>query len=159
MANALGGGGANTMFLDLEGRHEFGSGWSAGVMARRGWTTFAGGKFQTGAYGVDVAKEGLLGSSDKLGLRLAQPLRVESGGFAMLLPTSYDYATQSATSSLTRFSLAPNGREIDGELSYGTGLLDGNGWLGGNLFYRRQPGHITDNQDDVGAALRFALSF
>ena len=40
-------------------------------------------------------------------------------------------------------SLTPSGREIDAELSYGTGLLGGNGWLGGNLFYRRQPGHIA----------------
>jgi len=49
--------------------------------------------------------------------------------------------------------------EADGELSYGTSLLDGNGWLGGNLFYRRDPGHIADSKDDVGAAIRFTLGF
>jgi hypothetical protein len=108
---------------------------------------------------VDFAKSGLFGRSDRLGLRVAQPLRVERGGFAMLLPTAYDYATLSTTSSLTRFSLTPSGREIDGELSYGTNLFDGDGWLGGNLFYRRQPGHIANSQDDVGAALRFSLNF
>jgi hypothetical protein len=159
MSNALGGGGANTLFLDVEARHDFGRGWSAGLTARRGWTNFASGKFQTGAYGVDFGKTGLFGNSDRLGLRIAQPLRVERGGFAMLLPTAYDYATLSATSSLTRFSLTPSGREIDGELSYGTNLFGGDGWLGGNLFYRRQPGHIANNQDDVGAALRFSLNF
>jgi hypothetical protein len=159
MSGALGGGGASTLFIDLEARHDFGRGWTAGLTARRGWTNFASGKFETGAYGVDVTKAGLLGSSDKLGLRLAQPLRVERGGFAMLLPTAYDYSTETATSSLSRFSLSPSGREIDGELSYGTGLFDGNGWFGGNLFYRRQPGHIADSKDDVGAALRFSLNF
>ena len=40
-------------------------------------------------------------------------------------------------------SLRPSGREIDGELSYGRTLIGGNGWLGGNLFYRRQPGNIA----------------
>ena len=50
-------------------------------------------------------------------------------------------------------------REIDGELSYGRGLLDGKAWLGGNLFYRREPGHIAYSPDDVGAAIRFNLDF
>jgi hypothetical protein len=159
MSGVLGGGGANTTFLDLEARREFGGGWSAGLSARRGWTDFAAGKFQTGAYGIDVAKAGVLSTNDKLGLRLAQPLRVEHGGFATMLPTAYDYATGTATSSLSRFSLAPSGREIDGELSYGASLFDGSGWLGGNLFYRRDPGHIADSKDDVGAAIRFTLGF
>ena len=38
-------------------------------------------------------------------------------------------------------------------------LFDGNGWIGGNLFYRRQPGHIASAGDDVGAAIRFTLGF
>ena len=65
MGTALGGGGAKTMFLDLEARREFGRGWSAGLTARRGWTSFAAGNFQTGAYGFDVAKRGVLGDSDR----------------------------------------------------------------------------------------------
>jgi len=92
-------------------------------------------------------------------LRIAQPLRVEHGGFAMLLPTSYDYSTETATSSLSRYSLTPSGREVDAELSYGSSLLDGNAWIGGNLFARRQPGHIANSKDDVGAAIRFTLGF
>ena len=56
-------------------------------------------------------------------------------------------------------SLSPSGREIDAELSYGSALLDGNAWLGGNLFCRRQPGHIADAPDDMGAAIRFTLGF
>jgi hypothetical protein len=159
MSSALGGGGSNSLFLDVEGRHEFGSGWSAGLNARRGWTSFGGGKFQTGAYGVDVTKLGVFGSEDTIGFRLAQPLRVEHGGFAMLLPTAYDYSTLTTTSSLSRFSLTPQGREIDAELSYGSNLLDGNGWFGGNLFVRRQPGHFAEAKPDVGAAIRFTLGF
>jgi hypothetical protein len=159
MGAALGAGGSASLFLDSEARHDFGGGWSATLNARRGWTDFASGKFETGAYALDVAKSGVLGHSDKLALRLAQPLRVEHGGFAMWLPTSWDYATSTATDSLTRMSLRPSGREIDGELSYGSSLYGGRAWFGGNVFYRRDPGHIASSPDDVGAALRFTLGF
>jgi hypothetical protein len=159
MGAALGAGGSASLFLDSEARHDFGGGWSATLNARRGWTDFASGKFETGAYALDVAKSGVLGHSDKLALRVAQPLRVEHGGFAMWLPTSWDYATSTATDSLTRMSLRPSGREIDGELSYGSSLYGGRAWFGGNVFYRRDPGHIASSPDDVGAALRFTLGF
>ena len=159
MSNALGGGGASTLFLDTEARHDFGAGWSATLTARRGWTDFNGGKFETGAYGFDLAKAGLFSSNDIFGLRIAQPLRIEHGGFAMLLPTSYDYSTLTATDSLTHMSLTPSGREVDSEISYGRKLLSGNAWLGGNLFYRREPNHIANSPDDIGAAIRFSLGF
>ncbi|MGE5561966.1 MAG: S8 family peptidase [Bacillota bacterium] len=159
MSSALGGGGASTLFLDSEARHDFGRGWSGTLTARRGWTEFGGGKFRTDAYAFDLAKLGIFGGTDKLGIRISQPLRVVAGGFAMMLPTTYDYATQTATDSLTRMSLRPSGREVDGELSYGSSLLDGNAWLGTNLFYRRDPGHIANSPDDIGAAIRFSLGF
>jgi hypothetical protein len=159
LLGVLGSGGASTSFLDAEARHNFGGGWTSTVTARRGWTNFAGGKFQTGAYAFDLAKRGLLSDHDTFGFRLAQPLRVERGGFAMMLPTAYDYVTETATDSLTRMSLTPSGREVDAELSYGSTLLGGNAWLGGNLFYRRQPGHIASAPDDTGAAIRFTLGF
>jgi hypothetical protein len=159
MSDVLGGGGATTLFLDAEARHNFGGGWTSTLTARHGWTGFAAGKFQTGAYAVDIAKSGVLSSRDSLGFRLSQPLRVEHGGFAMLLPTSYDYATLTATDTLSRMSLRPSGREMDAELSYGRTLIGDNAWLGANLFYRRQPGHIASLPDDKGAAIRFSLSF
>ena len=77
----------------------------------------------------------------------------------MMLPTSYDYATLSATDTLTRMSLSPSGREVDAEVSYGSWLIGNNGWLGANLFYRRQPGHIASLPDGKGAAVRFSLRF
>jgi hypothetical protein len=156
---ALGGGGSTSLFVDVDARHDFGGGWSTGLTARRGWTNFASGRFQTAGYSFDLAKLGVLGSNDSVGMRIAQPLRVESGGLALMLPTSYDYATGIATDSLTKMSLSPSGRELDAELSYGSNLFAGNGWLGGNLFYRRQPGHIASADDDVGAAIRFTLGF
>jgi hypothetical protein len=159
LSSTLGAGGAHTMFLDAEARHNFGGGWTAAATARRGWTNFAGGKFQTAAYGFDLAKLGLLSGKDIIGLRLSQPLRVEHGGLAMMLPTSYDYSTLTAGDSLARMSLTPSGREMDAELSYGSSLMGGKAWVGGNLFYRRQPGHIASLPDDKGAAIRFTLGF
>jgi len=159
MSDVLGGGGSSSTFLDAEARHDFGGGWNAALTARRGWTNFAAGSFQTGAYGFDIGKTGLFGANDRIGARLSQPLRVENGGFAMLLPTAYNYSTGLATNSWSVMSLKPNGREVDGELSYGSSLLGGNAWLGGNLFYRNQPGHIADAAPDAGAAVRFTLGF
>jgi len=159
MSDGLGGGGATSSFLDLEARHDFGGGWGADLMARRGWTDFAAGKFQTDAYSFDLTKNGIFGSQDRIGLRFAQPLRVERGGFATWLPTSFDYTTGIASNAYSTMSLRPSGRELDTELSYGSNLFDGNAWLGGNLFYRRQPGHIASASDDVGAAVRLSLGF
>jgi hypothetical protein len=159
MGSLLGGGGAHTLFLDSEARHDFGSGWSATLTARRGWTGFNAGQFQTDAYGFDLAKLGIFGSDDRVGFRISQPLRIEHGGFAMMLPTAYDYTTGLATDTMTTMSLRPSGREIDSELSYGSGIFAGEGWIGGNLFYRRQPGHIANSPADAGAAVRFSLNF
>jgi hypothetical protein len=157
MGNALGGGGSSTWFVDAEARRSFGLGLTATLSARRGWTDFAGGRFQTEAYAFDLARTGVLGDSDRIGLRLSQPLRVEQGGFALMLPTGYDYATGTASSSLSRMSMRPSGREIDAELGYSTGL--GRGWLSGNLYARREPGHIAGADADVGAAIRYSLGF
>jgi hypothetical protein len=154
----LGGGGAGTSFLDLEARRDLGSGWSAGVTARRGWTSFAGGRFTSGAYAADLAGSDLLTGGDRFGLRLSQPLRIDGGGFAMNLPTSFDYASMTPGYSIVRSSLVPRGRELDAELSYGRRWLGG-GWVSGNLFTRFQPGHVRTAAPDPGAAVRFSLDF
>ena len=158
VGEAFGGnGGASSMFLDLEARREFGGRIVATATARRGWTSFAGGRFQSGAYAVDLSKSGLFAADDRIGLRIAQPLRIEQGGFALMLPTAYDYGTQTATETLSRLSLSPSGREIDTELSYSRPLAGG--WIGTNLYLRRQPGHVARAGNDVGAALRYTLAF
>jgi hypothetical protein len=159
MSGSLGAGGSRTTFLDAEARRELGSGFSAGVLLRHGWTDFAVGAFETDAYSIELARSGLFNDSDRLGFRIAQPLRVASGGLAMMLPTSFDYSTMTAGSSLASYSLTPSGREVDAELSYGSSLLGDSGWLGGNLFMRREPGHVADSANDYGAAVRFTLGF
>jgi hypothetical protein len=157
LGSLFGDSGSSSLFFDLEARRELGAGWSATVAGRRGWTDFAGGRFQSAAYSFDLAKLGVLNGRDRLGVRLSQPLRIEKGGIAMILPTSYDYATESETNSMSRLSFTPSGRELDAEFSYST--LLGEGWLGANLFMRRQPGHIATADADMGAAIRYSLDF
>ena len=82
----------------------------------------------------------------------------DGGGFAMSLPTSFDYAGMSPGYSIVRSSLVPRGRELDAELSYGRRWL-GKGWVSGNLFTRLQPGHIQAAAPDTGAAVRLSLGF
>jgi hypothetical protein len=84
-------------------------------------------------------------------------LRIEKGGLGLLLPTSYSYDTASATESWSTLSFTPSGREVDAEVSYSRPFAGG--WLGGNMFARRQPGHIQSADTDVGGAVRFTLGF
>jgi hypothetical protein len=157
LGEAFGNGGAQSLFVDLEARHRFGKSLVATLSARRGWTDFAGGSFQSGAFAFDLQKWGVVRAGDRIGLRLAQPLRIEQGGLGLMLPTAYSYATETATSSWSTLSLTPSGREVDAEISYSTPVAGG--WLGGNLFARRQPGHVQSADADVGGAVRFTLGF
>jgi hypothetical protein len=99
----------------------------------------------------------VFGAEDRIGLRIAQPLRIEQGGFSLMLPTAYDYGTAKATETLNKFSLSPSGREIDTELSYSRPFA--RGWMGANLYLRRQPGHVASADNDIGAAVRYSLNF
>ncbi len=148
---------SSTIFVDAEGRLNIGSGVTASVIGRRGWTSFSGGAFQTGAYSFDLVKAGVFGSQDQIGFRLAQPLRIDRGGLSLMLPTEYDYGNGQAVMTREQFSLSPSGREIDAEVSYATGLFGG--WLSGNMYLRRQPGHVASADSDVGAAVRYRLKF
>ena len=130
---------------------------SSGVNLPCSKSSFAGGRFQTGAYGFDLAKLGVLGPADRLGLRLSQPLRVESGGLSLYLPVDYSYASESATYGYRSLSLAPQGREIDGEIAWRGPLWGGQG--AASLFYRKNPGHYASAPDDKGAAIKWTARF
>jgi hypothetical protein len=99
----------------------------------------------------------VLRRNDRIGLRIAQPLRIEQGGVGMMLPTGYSYETETPVMGWSTLSLTPSGREVDAEVSYSTPVAGG--WLGGNVFARRQPGHIRSADTDVGGAVRFTLGF
>ena len=92
-----------------------------------------------------------------LAMRVAQPMRVSSGGLNLRLPTSYDYETLTPGWTIERFGLAPRGREIDVETVYGQPLAGG--WVTLNGYWRRQPYNIAAFPNDLGAAIRFSTGF
>ncbi len=156
--------GADSVFVDGSASLDLGDGWRAGGEGRFGSTRavtgdrIAGGsRFASVAYSVDLSKRGVWQGSDRLGLRVSSPLRVVSGGLNFDLPVRYDYATESAIYELRRVSLAPDGRELMGELSWFGQAFDGT--LAASLFYRSEPDHIRNAPDDGGLLVRWSRGF
>ncbi len=163
-SEALGRGGASSVLLDAGLAWKPATDWQLAANWRQGWTralatqTVTGtGVLQSSAFNVDVSKRNILGSGDELAFRFAQPLRVSDGGIDLSLPTAYDYTTGVVSFGTQRLNLAPQGRELLGEMSYRAALWEG--IVSANLFWRQQPGHYQAAPDDMGAALRYSLSF
>ena len=163
-SEALGQGGAASMFVDAGLAWEPAEGWQLGASWRQGWTralatqTVTGsGVLQTSAFNLDLSKRRILGGDDQLALRFSQPLRVSEGGIDLRLPTAYDYGSRTISYGIQRLNLAPQGRELVSELSYRAALW--NGIVSTNLFWRQQPGHYQAAPDDLGAALRYSMNF
>jgi len=163
-SGALGLARADSMFVDLGARYDFGAGWSLGGSMREGWTHArlrggieGGGLIRTDGFAGDIGKAGIFGR-DRLGFRVAQPLRVWQGAIDYRLPQQWDYGTSSVTQwSQSRLNLSPQGREVDFELSYFRPFLGGE--LSGNLFVRRDPGNFASLPDDRGGAVRLSFGF
>ena len=141
-----------------------GDGWRLGGAFRQGWTRAdrsgvigAGSEFVSRGWSADVSKQGVFSRADSLGLRLAQPLRVEGGGLNLTLPVGYDYTTLLPTYGTSLLSLTPQGREIDSELAWRGGLWGGD--ASASVFYRTDPGHVASLPDDKGVALKWAKRF
>lgn len=163
---AMAPGGTTSLFLDLEARYDLGGRWMAGATYRRGRTQMEaaselvqGGRLWTDSWAVDLSRSGTFVRDDQLAFRVAQPLRVRSGGYLLNIPVSWDYATQRAGYVLREFALAPSGRELDFELAYGRPILRGAGFVTANAFIRREPGHIDAARSDLGAAVRLSFGF
>jgi len=162
--SALGASGADTAFLDASARAQFAPGWSMGAAFRQGVTKphrssiLAGSsRLYSNAWSLDLSRGGVMGVHDRLGLRVSQPLRVSSGGLNLMLPVAYDYAAESPEYGLRRLNLAPEGREVMGELAWSGPTAWG--WGGASLFYRHQPGHYADQPADLGVLLRWSSDF
>lgn len=163
-ADALGGGGATTGAIEPGFAWRPMRGWHLGGTGSLGFTRVAGSSVAPGgsrlvssSWAFDVARDGALVEGDRLGLRLSQPLRVESGGLALNLPVAWDYATQTARFGRVPLSLAPKGRELDAEVAWSARLWDGA--FSASLFWRRDPGHFAAAPDDAGGAVRWTAGF
>lgn len=152
--------GSHTLFADARADIALPQKWSLSLAARQGWTNAtAGGSARIGtfAWSGELTRAGLLAAHDRFGIRIAQPLRVVSGGIDAMLPVDYDYMTGQSNWRMTRINLAPKGREIDSELSYGRNAMGG--WIALNGYWRREPGNISWASDDIGGAIRFTIGY
>jgi len=163
-ARAFGLAGADTLFLDAQAGWDFASQWRLGAAFRNGWTKARSGGLVAGgsrltsrSWSFDVARSGLFEKGDSLAFRVAQPLRVESGGLNLTLPIDYSYATLSPTYGIESLALSPQGRELDAELAWNGRLLTGD--AAASLFIRKDPGHYANLPLDEGVALRWSRGF
>lgn len=162
--DALAPGGARSLFADAGIGWQPAPGWRLGAAVRGGITwPQAGGplmaqsRLYSSAWAIDATRTGLFQPNDSIGLRLAQPLRVEGGGLLFNLPVGYSYATLSPTYGVQRLNLAPQGRELDAELVWRGQLLGGSTMA--SLYYRKDPGHFATVPDDKGLALSWVGEF
>ena len=149
---SFGSRGSQTWFASANIRGQLGDSWEWSAIYRRGWTSGSVGRFRTSAFSVNMARSNLFSSSDRIALKVSQPLRVERGDIELLLPSSWNYYSELSTNSLQRFSLTPSGRELDAEASYSMPIP--RGWMSLNLFGRANPGHARHAAPDVGIAFR-----
>lgn len=163
-ANFIGQDGARSLFVDGNGEVQLARDWALGASWRQGWTQANAGGSLTGksllksnAFSFDITRANAFAQGDRLALRVAQPLRVTSGGLALNLPVTYDYATLSPTFGVRRFSLAPTGREVSSELAWMMPISGG--YFSSNIFWRQEPGHFESAPDDIGVAFRLVMDF
>jgi hypothetical protein len=164
LAPGFGSNGATSLMIDGRVSALWSGGWHVGASWREGTTRAraagllaAGGPIRSRSWAIDAGKAGVFGAGDRVALRVAQPMRVESGGLMLNLPISYDYATQSATNGHVAVPLTPFGREHVVEMAWSGTVLGGD--LSINSYWRGQPGHVAAAGDDIGGAIRFVLGF
>ncbi|OJY65965.1 MAG: hypothetical protein BGP16_06040 [Sphingobium sp. 66-54] len=163
-APAFGAQSARSLFARAALAADLPAGLSLTATWQRGWTHAAagaalreGGLLVSQSWSADLSRRDLFRRGDLIGLRIAQPLRVIASRFELTLPDGWDWESGTATTRIVPLDLRPHGRERAYELSYGTGL--GGGWLGANLFLRRESGNIAGRPDDLGLAFRWSLGF
>jgi hypothetical protein len=161
---AFGLRGADTLFADARAGWAFAADWRLGAAVRQGWTraldagmVAAGSHLVSRAWSLDLTRANVLGRGDSLGFRLSQPMRVEHGGLNLSLPVDYSYETLAPTYGVRTLSLAPQGRELTGELAWRGWLWDGA--ASASLFYRKDPGHYANLPDDRGVAVSWSKAF
>ncbi|WP_459789702.1 S8 family peptidase [Alteriqipengyuania sp. 357] len=162
--DSFGGRGSRSVFLSGTAAIDLGEGWRLGTQGRIGSTSAlagdrisAGSRFRSLSFALDASKRGVLQEADRIGLRLSSPLRVTGGQLLVDLPVSYDYATRTAQYRLMPLALAPEGRELMGELTWSGDAFDG--LLAASLFYRSEPGHLRYAAAERGVFVRWNRGF
>ena len=166
-AGAFGDLGGETLFTGVTGHWPMGGGWQGFVSAHAGVTRSDPGaspalikdvaSVWTSAFGLGLSRQNMWRSGDQLWLRLAQPLRVESGratlGWASGRTRAGDLLQQQQSLALT-----PSGRQMDAELNYSRVFVRA-GTLHLAARATRQEGHRATAGLGYALMLRHSLSF
>jgi hypothetical protein len=137
---------ANTTAVGVSARVGFGDGWVTTAAYSEGITQLdlkpntaslisSSTDLRSRSYGVAVAKHGLFGDNDSLGLALSRPIHVYSGSANLNLATSMD-DDGNLTYGAENLSLASKTPETDVEMGYITTFLDGSLALQTNAAYQ-----------------------
>lgn len=110
------------------------------------------------SFSLGIEGTSLLRKDDRFSLAFGQPLRVNKGTAQLAHVQSRDYVTNTLNFESRALSLAPTGREIDIELSYGVSNILGMS-LRLNLLHQINPGHNKNVPDANSVLLRLGSDF
>jgi subtilisin family serine protease len=135
---------ANTSALGMSARFGFGDGWVTTVSYSEGITQLDlkstslisdADTLHSRAYGIAVAKHGLFGTDDSLGLAVSRPVQIYAGGVELSAADSVD-DNGNLVLDHERVSLASSTPETDFELGYVTTFMNGALALQANAGYQ-----------------------
>ena len=136
---------ANTSSVGVSARVGFGDGWVTTFSYSEGITQLdlkadalisSADTLHSRSYGFAVAKHGLFGDDDSLGLAVTRPLQIYSGGVNISAADGIDATTGDLKIGHEYVSLTSNTPETDLELGYVTTFLDGAVALQANAGYQ-----------------------
>ncbi len=154
----------NSGFFGITGYKQINSRWKFLANAHAGITRTAVrgsgivptvSSLQTSTFDLGVIGESALHRRDRFGIRLSQPLRIESG------EAEFEWVTgrtphREVLREKTRIPLEPSGRQLDLELTYG--LPWRGGWADFAAIVSRNHGH-TANVDNSTVLMRYQREF
>jgi carbohydrate-selective porin OprB len=159
--------GATTLYLAFDGAWPLAKGLNINTRLMAGTTRMQEGgpsifanpsNVITSALHIGLNVQDLLAKGDRIGLSLAQPLRVEAGHIGAEIANHWDYETEQTSFATSRMSLVPSGRETDIELSYKTALTE-HLRLQANLLHQIQPGHDANADPQTSLVIQTKVEF
>jgi subtilisin family serine protease len=135
---------ANTSALGASARLGFGDGWVTTVSYSEGITQLdlkvnsllsGADTLHSRSYGVAIAKKGLFGDDDSIGMAVSRPVQIYAGGVTITAADGID-ANNNLTVASEHVSLASQTPETDFELGYVTTFFDGALALQANAGYQ-----------------------
>lgn len=159
------GGGARTVYAGARAEAHLDDNWSLVGSYHRGWTAMDGfasslirsvDGVETQSFAAGIVGQDLVSGNDRFGFAVSQPIRVESGRASFDIPTWRDWSG-AVLSTRTDVDLAPSGRELRFEATYGFDLAS-EGRVTALAMHRFDADHVAGRQD-TAAMIRLQQRF